>query len=218
MKKIIFFSIAFALYSTASFAQFDLGARVGMTSSIASLNDVKIGSESFDDFKSDYQTGYLLGFYARENIEKVYLQLELLFLSRKMDAQFEETSMEGVREIVTNVHSFEIPLLLGYKLIHSSVFSLNVFGGAAVDFVLSSETNVNGFEDLEVITNKTKEKLKKNDYLLIAGVGMDIWRLNFDCRYQLGVTDISEEFTNTNEEVSLERRNKGLNFTLGFKF
>jgi hypothetical protein len=218
MKKIILSILGLLLFSSSAFSQFDVGARVGMTSSATNLQDVKFGTTTFSQYRSSYQTGYSMALYARENIKQLYLQLELQYLSSNTDANLNPVSVDGARQIITNVHSFEIPLLVGYKILHTEQFSFNVFGGPAVDYVISSDTKLDGFNDLAVLTDQTKEKLKNNQYLLVAGAEIDIWRLSFDCRYEYGLGNISYQVTNTTQSVVLDRKDTSLNFAVGFKF
>ena len=169
MKCLKFFILpAFLFWSFISLAQFDFGVKVG-----ANYNYIDVSSSNLD-FSFDNATSFSGGLFMRGTVKKISLQTEGLFITRKGTLNESNSSKE------IDFVSFDLPIILGYKLIGSKVFSLRVNAGVIPSYYISS------LGDLE------NANFKDSFYSATAGISIDIPLLVFDFRYQAGMGNYYE--------------------------
>ena len=201
MKKILL-TVSFLACVVVTFGQtLDFGVKAGFnTSSIAgSLNNVS------SSFKS--RSGSNIGIFARLGGSKLYLQPELLYATK--NSSFDATVSLGQTSTNTiKIHTIQIPVLLGYKLLDLKLASIRAFTGPAGSFVTSgSITNINAQE--------VKDNLNSMNWAWQLGAGVDVLKFTLDVRYEMGMNNITKN--QIQDYISI---NKGNIFTisLGFKF
>ena len=201
MKKILL-TVSFLACVVLTFGQtLDFGVKAGFnTSSIAgSLNNVS------SSFKS--RSGSNIGIFARLGGSKLYLQPELLYATK--NSSFDATVSLGQTSTNTiKIHTIQIPVLLGYKLLDLKLASIRAFTGPAGSFVTSgSITNINAQE--------VKDNLNSMNWAWQLGAGVDVLKFTLDVRYEMGMNNITKN--QIQDYISI---NKGNIFTisLGFKF
>ena len=180
----------FLLVVQTSFSQINIGLKVG-------------GNYNFNGFKSDsidlsfnnavsFQGGGLV----RVKIKKVHLQVEGLFTQRKGEALYKAESSK------INFYSFDVPLIIGYKLIDLKVVKLRLNAGLIPSFTMAQ------FGDLD------KDSYNDSFYSAMGGVSLDIPLFLFDIRYQGAIGDYYQ-LQNVNHNTTLS--NSLLTFSVAWK-
>jgi len=150
---------------TLLFSQVNLGIKAG-----ANYNFNGFSSDSLN-LAFDNATTFSGGAFVRVKIKKISLQAEGLFIGRKGTVSINNADKN------INFYSFDLPLLLGYKLIDLKVIKLRLNAGVIPSFHIKS------LGDLE------DANFKDSFYSLAGGVSVDIPLFIFDLRYQGAVGD-----------------------------
>tara|TARA_R110002050_G_scaffold244268_1_gene380928 strand:- start:84615 stop:85196 length:582 start_codon:yes stop_codon:yes gene_type:complete len=181
---ILFFTVQ------AGFSQINLGLKIG-------------GNYNFNGFESDsldlsfnnavsFQGGGLI----RLKIKKVHLQVEGLFTQRKGEALYNSGSSR------INFYSFDVPLIIGFKLIDLKVVKLRLNAGLIPSFTMAQ------FGDLD------KNSYNDSFYSATGGVSLDIPLFLFDFRYQGAIGDYYQ-LQNVNSTTTLS--NSLVSFSVAWK-
>jgi hypothetical protein len=148
-----------------------------------------------NNFKSDARTGYQAGLSLRFG-SKVYFQPEFQCVWTK--SELTEPFDIGVPfSQEYDVHSFRVPVQLGYKLVGNDKVNMRLFTGPVFNFNFDSQ---NPQSQIPV------QDLKPFNTALRFGGGFDLWLFNVDVSYDLGITDA---FENSNSKF------RGINAELG---
>lgn len=217
MRK-LFLVFAVVLMSSALMAQMpNIGIRGGLTTA-------KLKSDLSSNFSSDNKLGYQGGVFVRVNFGKLYLQPEVIYNHRSTKLEYTFSPEINTDELKAGVRydmklgTFDVPVLLGFKIMNSKLMNVRIFAGPLVSFASSKElsyeyTTGNG-EDFEL--EESDGPLTVDDFNNVtwygqAGVGVDVLFLTFDVRYETGLSDLYN-----GSEVNL--KSNVWVFTLGFKF
>jgi hypothetical protein len=166
MKTLKFLLLPTLLFwSLISYAQFDLGIKAGANYNYTDFSPSNV------DFSFDNATSFSGGAFMRGTIKKISLQAEGLFITRKGTV----TESTKAREI--DFVSFDLPLIVGYKIIGSKGFSVRLNAGVIPSYFISS------LGDLE------NANFKDSFYSATAGLSIDIPLILLDFRYQAGMGD-----------------------------
>lgn len=218
MKK-IFLVFASLLIGGVLMAQMpNIGLRAGLTTSSLSTN-------LSETFSSENQLGYQGGAFVRMNFGKLYVQPELIYNHRStkleytinpvIDGQAQEV---GVRSDL-KIGTFDIPVILGFKLIDTKLMNIRIFAGPDISFATNKDVSYEYTTgDGENISGEVPEdaKLTIDDFnsttwYMQAGAGVDILFFTLDVRYEKGLSDLyNDGDLNFKDNVWL--------VTLGFKF
>lgn len=191
------------LCTSALFAEFDLGAKVGYTTSIGFGNMANVADYQWSNVKSEFGNGFHVGAFARIGGEKLYVQPEVLYNYQKTD--YEVTFQNVASGEAFNADKYvtsstvDVPILLGYKLFDIKVLNMRVLVGPKLRFNAGSKIEFKDKTSHEV-AEEIKEEVKKTSVGLEAGIGFDILkRVSLDVRYNL-ISNISKE-TQWKEEI-----------------
>lgn len=172
MKKTLLLAV-FAMLSITAFAQNDSGFGIK-----AGLNYNGNGNyfESAGDAANepDKNIGYHAGIFGKIKILKLYIRPELVYTKTKSDYNGSDFDMSKL----------DVPVLVGVKV----VGPLHVFAGPAFQYILNSEFDGIGIDEIE------------NDFSVGAhiGAGLNLGKLGIDLRYERGFSDNEARFINTN--------------------
>lgn len=173
MKKIVL-SLVFSALVISSFAQVHFGVKAGVNTS----NTLTQNSINTVNFNSISKSGYSLGAFARIGITKIYVQPELLFCHKIC-----ESNAGTVTQNLT-LNTFQLPVLLGYKLIDLKLVSLRLFTGPAIS-LKASASQVSNLSPISL------DKINNSTWDWQLGSGIDIGPLTFDIRYEWGLSKLS---------------------------
>ncbi|WP_291858753.1 porin family protein [Marinilabilia sp.] len=178
MKKVLFFVAVMLLsVSTASIAQAKFGLKAGVNIANATGDDVE---------DADSRLAPFFGAFVNLGLgEKLAFQPELLY---SMKGIKNTSSIMGVDfDQTTKLNYLDIPLMLKYNI----AGGLNLQAGPQVSLLLSAENEYEGGGESE--TEDIKEYLKGSDFGFNVGAGYDFGPLGVDVRYNIGLSNISDE-------------------------
>lgn len=135
-------------------------------------------STNLAEYTSTNYVGFKGGLYGRFHIKKWYIQPEATFAMNGGSV----FSPQSNNVYYIRANTVEVPVLAGYDLLTLSIFKLRLNAGPYVSFNVS-----------EKITGDSpyrSEDLRKINAGLMAGAGIDIWKIGVDFRYQFGLTNM----------------------------
>jgi hypothetical protein len=172
MKKILILSIL-SFFSLVNYGQFSVGPKIGYSSSKL-LTD-------FDDVKEGIKHNFQIGAFLRVG-KALYLQPEFYYANSGGTLKFEDSQLE---EDIT-FKSMSVPVMVGYKLIKTKIFNIRVMAGPVANFIFDKKIDSD-----EIIQYPLQESnIKDLAWGMDAGVGVDLFFLSLDCRYEFGLNNL----------------------------
>ncbi|WP_372772489.1 porin family protein [Mangrovibacterium sp.] len=192
-KSLLLIVFLFALqFGYAKSDRVNLGLKAGFNTS-----KIKTDYEQFNDGSVN---NFLVGAFARINMNRVYFQPELYFTSK--GGELKDVEAGGTESF--DLSSIDIPILLGAKIIEKKMYTVRIDAGPVMSFITKkSETDSDEtFFDVDDL---------KDSYMGIQyGVGVDMWILSLDARIENSFGDFSDG--------SGKEKSKSFLFTLGIRF
>lgn len=171
MKRAFLLSVLIFL-AGAAFAQFTVGPKIGFTMS-------KLKTTSFEDVTEEMKSGFQGGAFVRFG-KKIYIQPELMFVMTGGVLEVTDVGKSTVK-----LSTFQIPALVGYKLLNLNVVNLRIMGGPAVSFVTNKEITIDEGEEFIKDTD-----IKDGIWSFQLGAGVDVLMFTLDIRYEWGLNNI----------------------------
>lgn len=165
MKRVITALFAFLITTSVAHATvFNLGPRLG-----GSISHLKVGldkdSPEYEALNLKSGLGYHLGIFARFSLSPLYIQPELLFSGA--GAKFDNTFSKETKLCFTKL---DLPAMLGLSFFNT----VRVQVGPVFSLLL------NALEE----GNSAKEHYEDTTLGWQAGVGVDIWNIVIDFKYE----------------------------------
>jgi hypothetical protein len=199
MKKIVLL-FAFALCVSAfSYGQFALGVKIG-------YNGSKLSTD-LDSIKHQFNSGFHVGAYAHFG-KRLYVAPEVLYcMSGGVFSYDGSVSSPQYWSQKITIGSLDIPVMVGFKIIHSDFITWRIELGPEVSFAMNKKIS----EDIN--PKLQPSDIKSAAWYVLGGTGIDFLFLTFDVRYKYGLTnlinDVNSQTFNTKNNVFL--------VSLGFK-
>ncbi|MGB0391584.1 MAG: porin family protein [Salibacteraceae bacterium] len=167
---------------TIASAQINLGLKFGANYNVNGFDSDSL-KLSFDNAVT-FQGGGLV----RVKIKKIHLQAEGLFSARK--GEVFTTGSSGAKTKI-NFYTFDLPLIIGYKLMDLKVVKVRLNAGLVPSFNVANTGDLQdaGYEDAF--------------YSAMGGVSVDIPFFLFDIRYQGAIGDYYQ-LQNVNHNTTLQ--------------
>lgn len=205
MKTIVAFTGAL-LIAFSSYGQFITGGpRGGVSSSRIKMDEIIDGSA----FRgTDAITGWHAGAFFRMNLPLgMYLQPELLY--SQTGGNFLVESGEGTSTGTLQLHRFDLPVLLGFRFLGIMRANAGVVG----NFMLGAQ------QDLLGERTSVKDRYKSPTMGYQAGIGLDLWKLLIDLKYEGSLSSIAgENIRILGTDFSVDQRNPQWILSVGFRF
>jgi hypothetical protein len=192
MKNKIF-SIIFLLstFSLSAQVKFDLGIKGG-------VNFSKISFDA-DDYSSESVTKSHFGAFGRIGWNRIFIQPELYFSGKGGDVTSDVLSTAASFDYKT----FDIPVLLGFRLIKNKAFDLQLVAGPVFSHITSEDLSSDEVFDQSFYEDK---------YVGIQyGLGVDIFMLTIHARMENGLGEFYSQSGNS-------AKNQTFMVSFGFKF
>jgi hypothetical protein len=173
MKKVLL-SAVIILMASATFAQFTIGPKVGLTMSKLKTN--------IPDITEETKSGFQFGAFARFG-KKLYVQPELMFVTKGGIIKDPGLSTK----LKFNLSTMQIPVMVGFKLLNLKVVNLRVMGGPALSFVTNKEVTISSSSVNQAFEG---ENIKDAIWSAQLGVGVDVLMFTLDVRYEWGLNNI----------------------------
>jgi len=192
MKRAFLFS-AITFLTLATFAQFTIGPKIGFTMS-------KLKATNFEEIADEAKSGFQFGAFARFG-KKLYVQPEIMFVTKGGTLEATDVGKSTVK-----LSTFQVPALVGFRLINLNVVNLRIMAGPAISFVSNKEIEIK--EGESIIEDAD---LKDAIWSMHLGAGIDVLMFTLDVRYEWGLNNIYKG-ANTSGDI----KNNLWNISLGW--
>ena len=107
------------------------------------------------------------------------------------------------------IGSFDIPLMVGFKIIHSDFITRRIELGPEVSFAINKKIS----EEQGLNPKIQASDINTANWYVLGGTGIDILFLTFDIRYKYGLTNLITDVNNQ----SFDTKNNVFLVSLGFR-
>jgi hypothetical protein len=205
MKKIVLL-FAFALcVSALSYGQFALGVKIG-------YNANKLSTD-LDTVKSQFNSGFHVGVWTRFG-KRFYVAPELNYtMSGAVFTNDGNLSTNDWKQKIT-IGSLDIPVMLGFKIIHSDFITWRIELGPQASFVVNKKVK----DENSVLGPIKESSLSSMAWYVLGGTGVDFLFMRLDVRYQYGLSQLIKDVeTSGSTSASFDTKNQMFVVSLGFK-
>ncbi|MEI7982481.1 MAG: porin family protein [Bacteroidota bacterium] len=205
MKKIVFLFVFVLCVTSFSYGQFALGIKVGYNANKLSTN--------LDTVKTQVNSGFHVGIWTRFG-KRFYVAPELQYtMSGAVFSNEGNLTTNNWKQKIT-IGSLDIPVLVGFKIIHSDFITWRIELGPQASFIVKKKV-----EDENSILGPIKESsLSSMAWYVLGGTGIDILFLKLDIRYQYGLNQLIKDVqTSGSTSASFDSKNQMFVVSLGFK-
>ncbi len=182
-----FFIISLVLTVFNSRAQeYDTWFQAGPQLKVVSAR-MTIESELVNTSDIESEIGYQFGAFFRVNIDKIYVQPELLYSTIQTQLVFQDyDDIPGFNPQANfEFNTLEVPIDIGYR-----IGNIRLNTGPSFSFLISGERSF--LNEVEKIT----DDYNRVNMLWHFGVGGDAKRFMFDVRYEFGLSKTGESLSN----------------------
>ena len=210
MKKVILSLLLCSSFYMAQ-AQFDLGIKVGLSTTNLAPSDLNLlsqnGSESLRLALDNANYGIHAGLVIRGQFNKFLFQPEILFNSNSVDFRTTDLANGGISELRNEKYQYlDIPVLFGAKL-----GPLRLLTGPVGHYFINSSSELTDFENYD-------QRFEEFTYGWIGGIGLDIWNLMLDFRYEGNFSKFGNHIVFAGEEYEFDDAPARFLFSLGILF
>ena len=195
MKRLLLIALL-VISPITTFANFDLGAKIGFTATKFSTD--------YDAISSDFTSGFQVGAFARFG-GKLFIQPELMYSIDGGKLNYTVGAQTPTYDV--NQKAIDFGALIGYKLIDGGLLGVNLQAGAFASILTDKgitdafqETLDGDFEDLY--------------YGIKFGAGAELGNFTLDLRYILGLNDV---YKSGEGFQSIDMKKSKVEVTLGLK-
>jgi opacity protein-like surface antigen len=188
-------------------SQIKFGIRAGLTSSTVEADKIEFtNSNTTIETANDAKVGIQFGLFSQITLGGLFIQPELLLATsggviKVHDITNNTTTLKDQR--FTKV---DLPVLVGAKM-----GPLRIGVGPVASMVLNSKselTDLSGYDD----------KFKKATFGYQAGIGLDIWKLAIDLKYEGNLSKLGDGVTVAGEKRSFDSRTRQWILGVAYKF
>ena len=203
--------ISFCLFQTSQ-AQVKFGLRGGLSSAdLEPSSFLVVGNNSFNDLKVEVEDagyGYHLGLFMQAKIGNFFIQPEILYNSMSTDYKITDISFENS---VTSIkeeqfNDLDIPVMVGFKWLFLRL------GGGPVGHVHLDSTS--GLFDIDGYS----EDFKSVRFGWQAGIGLDIWKLVIDLKYEGNFNNFGDHITIGGQQFDFDTGDNRMIVSVGLAF
>ncbi|MBC8392927.1 MAG: PorT family protein [Deltaproteobacteria bacterium] len=183
MKKIYLLLTVVLISANVSFGQFALGVKIGYNANKLSTN--------IDTIKTQFNSGFHVGIWTHLG-KRFYVAPEVLYTMSGaiFDNQGQPSTKDWKQKIT--IGTLDIPILLGFKIIHSDVITWRFELGPEASFVVNQKIK----ELNSPIGPITEADINKINWYIEAGTGIDVLFLAFNIRYKYGLNKMIKDVQN----------------------
>lgn len=200
------------LHAATAGAQVDVrvGLRAGVTTSDVTTDEIRFTSagQDFGLALEDARYGYQGGLFLQLRAGNFVVQPEVLFNAEGSDYRLR--AFRG-SEIVSTLREeryqyLDVPVMLGYK-----VGPLRLQAGPVGHAFLSSTSELEGLAEYDAVFDKFSFGYQ-------AGVGLDLWRVLLDFKYQGGVRGVGDHLRFGGQDIDFSEQPGRLVIGVGLAF
>lgn len=195
MKAIIFCCIAY-LSAVSGFSY--SGSALLLKDRLAISPELGINSSFISKSESRAQIGFLGGVGIRIGKRK-HFHTGLYYKAVRFDAKLDSQSVQSSTFQQVKADYLVVPIMMGLTPVYSKLFKVRVFGGALA--MMQQNGSVQGLKD---------PNFSSLIWSLRAGAGLDIWKIEVNFSYDLGLTKVISELS--------PGKAMGYNLSMGYRF
>lgn len=200
------------LMTISAFGQVKFGFRVGTSTEDVGVNDIFARNEGNDATlgvkleNADF--GVHVGFFAQFRGRSFFVQPEVIYNSNKVNYRLTDIASIGIiGDLVSETYqSLDIPINVGMRL-----GPLRFQAGPVAHLFLGSENELTNIDGYDPIYDRFSLGYQ-------AGVGLDIWKLILDVKYEGNLSKWGQNFRFFGEEFSFDRSPGRIVASLGIAF
>lgn len=201
MKRFILTSCALMLMANFSNAQlFKLGVKAGISSSRIKF-DTKTLNNGTDDYEiksGDALVGMHFGLVSRVQLLGLFVQPELYFSSTGGDVKIKNITKNTETIKKQKFSRIDIPVIVGWKFGPARVGL-----GPVASIIVSDKSALKDYTGYE-------EQFNKATFGYQVGVGLDLWKLGVDLRYEGSLSKLGDGVKLGGQTRSFDSRNSQL--------
>lgn len=150
---------------------------------------MNISSDLVSTSSTEAEVGYQFGGFYRINIDKIYVQPEVLFSKIKTQLVFNDyNGVPGFNPMSQfEFNTLELPLNIGYR-----IGNLRFMMGPSFSILLSGERSF--LNNIEKVTSEYNQ----TNFMWHWGIGGDFERIFVDIKYESGLSKTGESLSNLN--------------------
>ncbi|HUW06490.1 MAG TPA: porin family protein [Williamwhitmania sp.] len=176
---------------------FKFGIKAGVSSSRVKFSEIDLGNNLVAK-EGNSITGMHFGVVSRVQLLGLFVQPELYFSSTGGDIKIVDIST-GVETVRTQkFNKIDIPVLVGWKFGPARVGI-----GPVASIVISDKAVLKDYTGYD-------EQFNKATFGYQVGVGLDIWKIGFDLRYEGSLSKLGDGIKVLGQERSFDSRNPQL--------
>jgi hypothetical protein len=205
MKKFVLFFIIAFFAADLSYGQFALGVKLGYNANKLSTN--------LDTIKSQFNSGFHVGIFTRFG-KRFYVAPELQYtMSGAVFTNEGNLSTSNWKQKIT-IGTLDIPVMLGFKIIHSDFITWRIELGPQASFVVNKKIK----DETSIIGPIQESNINSVNWYVLGGTGIDILFLKLDIRYQYGLNQLIQDVQAIGSSASTyDAKNQMFVISLGFK-
>lgn len=189
-----------------AFSQLKLGLKVGGSSTNIDASDIQVGND-LDLALEEVNFGIHGGLVVRAQLGKFLIQPEILFNSNSVDYKVDDLTNNIIGQIKEEKFQYlDIPVLLGYKF-----GPLRLMAGPEGHIFINNSSELTDFDNYD-------EKFKTMTLSWLGGVGLDLWSLMLDVRYEGNFNKFGDHIRFGNQQFDFDDRPSRWTFSVGFLF
>lgn len=210
MKKLILFLFLIGGFLTAQ-AQLKFGLKLGLnTTSLSPSDFIVLNQDDVDRLKvklEDANYGFQAGLIIQARIGNFVLQPELIFNSNSVDFDVTDVNTSEVFSQLNEKYQYlDIPVMLGCKF-----GPLRLQAGPVAHVFLNSTSELFDFSGYE-------QKFNEFTYGWLLGLGLDIWNVALDFRYEGNFSNFGDHITFDGREYEFNQSPSRFLLSLGIFF
>lgn len=198
---------------------FNWGARLGMNALSTLYLDIENNGGEVPSRSYTNKTGFVSSAFMRINIDKFFMQPELVWNIYNHHYQFDYTDLDVVHNYDMNVRSYAVgsAVLFGYKIVKNDPFTFSLIAGPTFKQIYQAYFDIDTFEPFYG---------KSPNYSIGVNLGfaINIDKVYFDIRYEFVTPDSNVNFGDINEMpdelrgIKFLKNENVLSFSCGMMF
>ena len=173
-------------------------------------------SASVITYKESAKVGMQGGLFLRLTLGKIIIQPEAVIGLKRGELEFAYTPtglVPGINDVNATqelaITTLDVPMMVGYQLLDIPIVKLRALAGPVASIIINEKVSISKNEGLTDVPATNLVQLQEDAlWSLQAGLGVDVWKLAVDVRYNFGLSYI---------DASSKLKNNLFTINLGFK-
>ena len=210
MKRFIITACVLMLFAGFADAQLlKFGVKAGLSSSKVKFDDLAFTGQDGKAYKAvsgNSLVGMHFGLVSRVQLLGLFVQPEIYFASTGGDVKIKDVAANTETIKAQKFSRIDIPVLVGWKFGPARVGL-----GPVASIIVSDKSVLKEYTGFE-------EQFNKATYGYQVGVGLDLWKLGVDLRYEGSLSKLGDGVTIGGQKRSFDSRNSQFLASVSYYF